>query len=131
MCARKPFFLHRSKGPSLPFPTYYYLKTRQCLAFPSTMLRKSPTTSRLCNTVFVASKEVFRSRCGSFGRFTEFCCEADAVRIRHPGNFAAHRIGLAGAVRGMLPLFPPPRSTLWKGGSLLCISFSIQDTNCP
>src|SRR5260370_36928367 len=114
MCARKPFFLHRSKGPSLPFPTYYYLKTRQCLAFPSTMLRKSPTTSRLCNTVFVASKEVFRSRCGSFGRFTEFCCEADAVRIRHPGNFAAHRIGLAVAGRETLSFCPLHPDTSWN-----------------
>src|SRR5437879_1505554 len=106
MCARKPFFLHRSKAPSLPSPICSYSKTKQCQAFPSMMSRKSPITSPQCNTVFVASKGVFHFRCGSFGRFTESCYEADAGRTRHPANFAALRIGLAVAVRETLHLFP-------------------------
>ena len=110
MSARKPFFPHKSKVPSLPSPICSYLKTKQCPAFPSTMSKKSPATSLQCSTVFVASKGVFRSRCASFGRFTEFCCEADAGRTKHPANFAAHRIGLAEVVRETLRLFLHPRN---------------------
>ena len=51
--------------------------------------------SRRCNMVFVASRTVFHFRCGSSGRFTEFCCVGDAARTKHPANFATPRTGLA------------------------------------
>ena len=110
MSARKPFFLHKLKVPSLPFSICFYLKTKPCPVLPSMMSRKSPITPPQCNTVFVASRVVFLFHCGSFARFTEFCYEADVARTRHRVNFVAHRIELAVAVREMLRSFPLRRN---------------------
>src|ERR1700737_2835980 len=105
--ARKEALLSSQiEGTKSSFSDLLLFENEAVPGVPSKMVKKSPIMSLQCSMVFVASKGVFRSRCASFGRFTEFCCEEDAGRTKHQANFAAHRIGLAVAVRGMLRLFP-------------------------
>jgi hypothetical protein len=98
------------EGTKSSFSDLLLFENEAVPAVPIDDVEESPITSQLCYTVFVSSKGVFRFRCGSFARFTEFCCEGDAERTKHPANFAALRIGLAVAVRETLHLFPLHRN---------------------